>query len=415
MRKTLLVLGGMLSIAAIACSQDDDQPQKNDYQPIVLSEKSASMIKANNDFGFNLLKSINTNAGSTTNVFISPLSVSQALSMTLNGAAGTTASEMATVLGYQQGDVDQVNASSRLVREALLKADNQVDISIANSIWYRDEYQAKPAFVDNCTNHYAAEVNKLDFSNGDAAKMLINNWVDDKTNSKIPSIIEKVKSEDVMFLINAIYFKGAWQYRFDKNNTTTRSFTNSSGQTIDVNMMTQRAGLGYMAADNFSAVELPYGNGHFSMVVMLPALNSSVETLLNSFNSDMWADAMNGFAKRDVQVYLPKFKIECTFKLNETLQQMGMPRAFTGLAEFPNLLNGNDFCITEVRHKTFVEVGEEGTEAAAVTSVTVGFTSVGPDFKPQPIQFVVDRPFVFAIREKDTGSILFIGKVVGGF
>jgi len=408
MRTLLLALSAGLLMSA--CEKNNDTPDQP-YKPIVLDTKSASIVAANNDFGFNILQQLNSEQTTEGNLFVSPLSISQALSMAWNGAAGNTATEIASVLGYSEGMTDGINQSSRTITNALLNADNKVAMSIANSIWYNQLYEIMPSFVDTCNASYNAEVKRCDFSNSDASVKAINGWVDDKTNGKIKSIVDEVTTDDALYLINAVYFKGSWASKFDGDNTTNRPFTDSNASQSQVPMMMQESTFKYASASNCAAVELPYGNGHFSMVVMLPTENSSVNDLLSSLNSEVWNNLTQSLIGRKVQIYLPKFKVECDFTLNDVLKQLGMPQAFTDMAEFPNMLASTNLMISKVKHKTFVEVNEEGTEAAAVTSIGFETTST-PGEEPEPIVFEVNRPFVFAIREKDTGSILFIGKIV---
>lgn len=408
MKSIFLALAASLLMSA--CEKNNDTPDQP-YKKIVLDTKSASIVAANNDFGFNILQQLNSEQATEGNLFVSPLSISQALSMAWNGADGNTATEIASVLGYSQGMTDGINQSSRTITNALLNADNQVAMSIANSIWYNQMYEILPSFVDTCDYSYDAEVERCDFSNSDASVKAINGWVDDKTNGKIKKIVDQVTNDDALYLINAVYFKGSWTSKFENDNTSNRPFTDSNASQSQVSTMMQESTFNYASVSNCTAVELPYGNGHFSMVVMLPAEKSSVNDLLMSLNSETWDNLTHSLSGRKVQVYLPKFKVECDFTLNDALKQLGMPQAFTDMAQFPNMLASTNLMISKVKHKTFVEVNEEGTEAAAVTSIGMVTTSY-PGEEPEPIVFEVNRPFVFAIREKDTGSILFIGKIV---
>jgi serpin B len=408
MRTLFLALAAGLLMSA--CEKNNDTPDQP-YKPIVLDTKSASIVAANNDFGFNMLQQLNSEQITEDNLFVSPLSISQALSMAWNGASGNTATEIASVLGYSKGMTDGINQSSRTIANALLNADKSVAMSIANSIWYNQLYEIVPSFVDTCNASYNAEVKRCDFSNNDASVKAINGWVDDKTKGKIKSIVDQVTPYDALYLINAVYFKGSWVSKFEGDNTTNRPFTDINASHSLVSTMMQESTFNYASTSNCAAVELPYGNGHFSMVVMLPAENSSVNDLLASLNSEVWNNLTQSLSGRKVQIYLPKFKVECDFTLNDALKQLGMPQAFTDMAEFPNMLASTNLMISKVKHKTFVEVNEEGTEAAAVTSIGMVETSM-PGGEDQTIVFEVNRPFVFAIREKDTGSILFIGKIV---
>lgn len=407
MKAIILTITALFSLSLLSC-QKHDEPEENTYHPIVLDTKSTTLVNASNNFGLKLFTTLaETETG---NLFISPLSVTEALSLSSNGAAGTTAQEMATMLGFPLTAGD-INPSAQSVREALLNADKKVEFSIANSLWCHHEYTVHPTFAKVASDYYSAETGTFDPSEAALSLSRINGWVNNQTRGKIPTILEKIDASNRMFVINALYFKGQWQYTFDKKNTRQQPFNNLDGTTSTVEMMHQECNLPYAVTETCSAVELPYGNGHFSMVVMLPNEGIAPNQLIHQLNDRHWGTIINQLKEQSIDLYLPRFKTENNLKLNDALIDMGMPRAFTDEAEFPMLISEiSNLCISEVRHKTFVEVGEEGTEAAAVTSVDFVLTSIG-DEDPRLIPFIVDRPFVFAIREKDTGAILFIGRM----
>lgn len=405
--KKIILATLAIALGAASCQQDET-PVDNDYQPIVVDTKTASMVTANNQFGFDLFKQL---AQDGKNTFISPLSVSQALGMTYNGAAGATAQEMANVLGYAELSSETINETSNKLRTSLLDADKTISFSIANSIWYRNDFIINPTFVATNATYYNSITQGLDFSQAEASKNTINKWVNTQTRGKIPTIVDEIKPDNVMFLINAVYFKGTWKYTFNKNATTTQAFYNNGTEEIWAPMMTQECSLGYYSSSTFSAAELPYGNGHFSMVVILPNDGQTLANIVSSLDAESWDAMIADIDTTAVKLYLPKFKNECDLTLNQTLIDLGMPLAFTDLADFSNMGTPSNLCISKVKHKTFIEVSEEGTEAAAVTSVTMDLTSVGPDPKPNYMTFRVDKPFIYAIREKDTGAIVFIGQV----
>jgi len=233
----------------------------------------------------------------------------------------------------------------------------------------------------------------------------INNWCAKKTNSLIPTIIDQIPSDAVMYLMNAVYFKGIWRKQFEKKNTSVLKFTNEAGIQGDVNMMYQKDTFGYAETETAQYLDLPYGNKAFSMTVILPAANKTTADVLNALITDIWSSTLSSLYEREVMVYLPRFKVSNKFKLNDELQNMGMKLAFTDFADFTNLTS-IPVQISEVIHITYVTVDEEGTEAAAVTSIGIINTSM-----PVIPVFRVDKPFLFVIREKSTGVILFIGKV----
>lgn len=404
MKTHVCITMALMLLALLACQTKDEVD--NTYVPIELDVKSASVVTSNNQFGFDLFQ--NLSPAEEGNLFISPLSVSQALSMVWNGATDQTATEIATVLGYAY-QPEEINSSSETIREALLNADHSLAFSIANSIWYNQLYAVDEQFKTSMNHYYDAQIEPFDVANASGSLQKINGWVSDQTRGKIPEIITEISPENMMFLINAIYFKGQWQSRFDKNNTSLQPFFNLQGNESSVMMMTQKTNLGFTSQPLCTAVELPYGNGHFSMVVLLPKADVTLSELIASITADSWQTLTDDMLVQPVKIDLPKFTIQSDLVLNEPLKSLGMGRAFTDMAEFPNLITNSSLFISLVKHKTFVEVSEEGTEAAAVTSITMNATSIGNE--PSVTEFRVDHPFVFAIREKDTGSIVFIGKV----
>lgn len=406
MNRKITITTLFLVLLSMASCHDEKEPG-NTYEPIVLDEKAAGIVNGNNNFGIGLFNLLATDEE---NFFISPLSVSQALGMTYNGALGETAQQMAGVLGYSGGSADEINVSSCDIRKALVNADNTVTFAVANSIWMSDEFTANPEFVSTNKNYFDAAAQALDFSKKEESMRTINNWVNDQTKGKITEIISGIEPDDMLFLINAIYFKGTWQYEFDKTATALRPFYNNGTVAKEVETMCQQTDLGYFTNDVLSIVELPYGNGHFSMVVFLPNEGKSLDDIAPVLTSENIAGWVNGMQKTAVKLYLPKFKMEYKKTLNQALATLGMPRAFTDSAEFPKMGLPANLLITEVIHKTYIEVDEEGSAAAAVTSVGVGVTSIGPT-EPSYTEFAVDRPFVFVIREKDTGALVFMGQI----
>jgi serpin B len=282
-------------------------------------------------------------------------------------------------------------------------------LEIANSIWYRQGLTVLQEFVTTNQQYYDARVSSLDFDDA-GAPGVINGWVSDKTQDKIKKIVEEIKPLTVMYLINAIYFKGIWQTEFKKENTSDGPFYLNTGSPVAVPVMKQTTTLRYTSNDLFSMAELPYGQGNFSMLVMLPQTGLSPDNIVSELTPGNWDTWMGELTERNVDLKLPKFMFEYKNELNKELEAMGMGIAFSdGLADFSKISGIGELFISKVLHKSFVEVNEEGTEAAAVTAVEIEFTSVEPE--PQVTEFHVDRPFLFAIRETSTGTILFIGRV----
>jgi serpin B len=396
----------LILILFVSCSETPEEPQ--DYEPIRLDLKSQEIVNTTNDFGFDLFKEI-INENGNENLMISSLSVAQALGMTWNGAQGATRDEMTQMLGFSVDNEKELNNSNKTIREALLKADNMVEMKIANSIWFRNTFSVDQGFVDINREYYDAEVKALDFNDVAGSKKIINGWVSDRTNGRIPAIVDRINPEDIMFLINAVYFKGKWKYEFKKDDTVDELFYYADGSKAEVKMMVQEASLGYFGNSEYKGLILPYGNGHFNMVVLLPDAGNDLKDIIAELNDQDLSNEIHDAAEMNVKVWLPKFKFEYEAELKSPLTKLGMVTAFSDIADLSGIGSPSNLTISSVKHKTFVEVNEEGTEAAAVTSVTVGVTSVGPG-EGMP-EFKVNRPFLFLIKEKDTGAILFTGQV----
>jgi len=370
------------------------------------------LVESSNTFGFKLLNEVVEQDGDK-NIFISPLSVSMALGMTLNGADGDTYEAMKETLELAGLTEEEINKSYASLIELLRGLDPEVIFQIANSIWYRQGFPTKQSFLDICQQYFDAVVEGLDFDDP-AAVDIINNWVNESTNGKIEGIVDPpINPLTVMFLINAIYFKGTWKYEFDEQDTQSSPFYLLDDSEVQCQMMQQEATLAYYKNADFQAVDLPYGNGKYSMTVLLPAQDKNIDELIAELNDSNWNEWMGSLIEQDVALYLPKFTLEYDLLMNDVLKAMGMEVAFdTGQADFTKMYDadqvGLNLFISKVRHKTFVEVNEEGTEAAAVTSVEMTLESVGPDITTMR----VDRPFIFVIGENHSGSILFAGKIV---
>ncbi len=375
-----------------------------------ISEAGKLVSRSANRFGLRLFQEVATDGEG--NIFISPMSVSYALAMTLNGADGETRKSILSTL--QLNGIDDINTSFKNLTAYLTGLDPLVIFDIANSIWYCDGLPINDAFVDVNRDNFDALVRGLDFSVPKAAD-IINQWVSDNTNEKIKKIVRPpIDPSTIMFLINAIYFKGDWTIKFDPNDTRDHPFYPAEGKETTCRMMFNTKKYDYFEIDLFQAISLPYGKADFAMTVFLPDSLSNVNNLIDRLDEQNWSIWQENFHKTKVELGLPHFKFEYKITLNEILKSMGMAVAFDGQkADFKKMLEpgsvpGQNIYIDQVLHKTFLQVDEEGTEAAAVTSVTMGLTSAMP--MPNPVM-IIDRPFLFAIIEKNSGSIVFIGKV----
>jgi serpin B len=395
-----------------ACNQSDKDIVTTDptIHAIELSAGGDMIVNSSNNFGLDIFQKIILNEPEDKNVFISPTSISLALAMTWNGANGTTLDSMAYALRFPDLPENEINTINHELIEGLTTADEKVQLFIANSIWYRQDFQVEQDFIDVNQNYYDAEVRSLDFASPDA-KDIINGWVEDKTNDKIKDLISEINPEHVMFLIDAIYFKGIWKTGFDEECTKDSLFYLNDGAEKTVRMMNMLDTIPYLENDLFQAVELDYGIGNFSMIILLPQSNHTVNDLVTELTSENWLTWMDSFTDQEVGFLLPKFSFDYEKELNDVLTDMGMGIAFIrNIADFTRINSNGNLYIDYVKHKSFVEVNEEGTEAAAATVVAVGETSI-PGNPPQIKYMTVNRPFVFVIREKSTQAIVFIGRV----
>ena len=402
MKKILAFL--TLALITTSCTQNDPIYQNTaNAKAITLTAEQQKRVGQDNAFAFDLLKKTITTSQET-NVFVSPLSVSIALGMAWNGANGQTKTEMESALKISGMSVQAINDYYKIMQSTLPGIDPTTKLSIANSMWYRTGFQVKPDFLKVNTDYFNAYVKELDFSQA-WAKDTINNWCSKHTNKLIPTILDEIPQEAVMYLTNAVYFKGIWRNKFDKKVTMESTFTNELNNQVKVNMMYQKDTFGYALDDNAQYLDLAYGNKAFSMTVILPADNKTPADILENLTLASWNTTLNSLNEREVMVYLPRFKVENKFMLKQALNSMGMTQAFTELADLSNI-SDEHLAISDVVHKTYVTVDEEGTEAAAITNIGIITTSM-PDY---PI-FNVNKPFLFVIREKSTSVILFIGKM----
>ncbi len=403
MLKRFLSTFVLLPFIFIQCSDTITDP--NEIRE--LNEIEKKVVSSSDEFGFNLLKSINEVEGEK-NTFISPLSVSMAMGMALNGASGTTYDAMQSILQFNSLTNEEINQAYKSLIELLTQVDQKVKFQIANSIWYRNSMQFEKEFIDINKKYFDAEVAGLNFDDPNSVNR-INNWVNVNTNGNINKIIELIPQDAIMYLINAIYFKGTWKFEFDKKNTQEDLFTLSNGDKVNCQMMAQQnEKFSYYANANFQAIDLPYGEGNFSMTIILPNADKTTNEIINQLNIENWNSWLSNFSEQTGALQLPKFKLEKEYKLNDILAALGMEIAFSYYADFTNLYKPGGVFISEVKHKTFVDVNEEGTEAAAVTSVELSYKSVGVG----GFFMRVDRPFIFVIREKNSGSFLFMGKII---
>ncbi len=400
----------LLGVLAVGCGDDVmGPPAEITGLPRDLTVAEQALIAADNTFGLKLFRAIRAAEPASDNLFISPLSVAMALGMTYNGAAGTTQEAMQKALELRGLSIDDVNESYRGVIDLLADLDPSVEFLLANSIWYRQGFQVEASFLDVNRTYFDAELSALDFASANAAPT-INSWVDQKTRGRIDKIVEPpIPTDVVMYLINAIYFKGSWTSKFDKDLTTRAPFTLADGSQKSVEMMSTGVEIAvnaYLDSD-VTVLDLPYGGKAYSMTIVLPNAGVGIGDLVASLDDARWQTWIDRLSEGSYVVVMPKFTLQYELEMKDVLSGLGMGIAFAPIqADFtrinptPGLLY-----ISKVKHKTFVDVNEEGTEAAGVTSVEVRQVSIPPTL-------YIDRPFLFAIRERFSGTVLFLGLIM---
>jgi serine protease inhibitor len=375
--------------------------------PRALTANETRVAGAANQFTLALFRRLSA-AQPETNVFVSPLSVSFSLGMAMNGASGTTLDQMRATLGFGQAQLSEINDGYRSLIALESGLDPTTTFTIANSMWYRSNFPVLQSFKDTLAHAFSAEVNASPFNASTIGT--VNDWVKAKTNGKILTILDGIDSSNVMFLINAIYFKGTWREQFDPQRTMDQPFESPQGaggtQTVPMMNKSRDSTALFAQTDNLTAGELLYGNGSFVMTLLIPQ-SGSVEQLAASLDSAKWNTTLAQLHRSEVMVSLPKFQLAYERSLADDLKALGMQVPFVaGQADFTNMSPlGTQLYISFVKHKTFVNVDETGTEAAAVTNTGVSVTSAPPCL-------CVNRPFILVIRERFSGTILFIAKIV---
>lgn len=399
----------LIALLFLTCQSDVAGPgEVNGELPRELSASEKQLVEADQSFSYDIFRRTVSYDDEEENLFISPLSISMALAMTLNGAKGETLEQMKEALYLSGMDIEEVNQAFRSLIELLVSVDSKVKMKIANSVWHENSLPVKDDFLQRLKEFYDAEVEGLDFGDPESADA-INSWVDKNTEGKIEKIIDEIPDEMVMYLINAIYFKGDWLSKFDKDDTQKADFYLENGNSVQVDMMSQKEKFAAYFSEEVQMIELPYGDSLFTMSVLMPGdpempLDQFIEEKVTHENLAQWRSNLH---VAEVPLKLPKFEMEYEIKYNDILKSMGMELAFdknqadlSGIAD----VGSRKLFISEVKHKTFVSVDEEGTEAAAVTSVGVALESLPPSM-------IVNRPFVFIIHERESGTNLFMGKV----
>ncbi|WP_188384842.1 serpin family protein [Ornithinibacillus halotolerans] len=387
--------------------------EKNVNAPIIHSDVEfgktdyKKIVRANNQLGFDLLPLVD--ADSDGNILLSPTSLYMALSMIYNGADGETKKEIADILHVDGVDAQDLNKANASWMNILHKNSDEIQLQIANSIWLNERFHFQEEFANHTEDYFHATIEEIAIGDSDSTKRM-NNWVKEATNKKIDGIVEPPLDPDlVSILLNAIYFKGDWKYAFDKKQTEVGTFHLSDNIEKEIAFMTLHEKISYQENEYFQAVSLPYGEEEMSMKVFLPNKEIELVEFINLLTEENWKKWNAAFKQKQGTVVLPSFQVEYDVHLNDVLKNLGMNGAFTNEANFTKMVDEKvPIWISEIKQKTFIEVHEEGTEAAAVTSVVVVTESTASE---QPFYMKVDRPFFFVITDDKSGSILFVGRI----
>jgi serpin B len=400
-------IAALIMVTTTGCSLNKSAEIKSKYT-IQEKELTASVDKissANNRVAFKFLGET-LKANNKENIVISPLSLNTVLALTQNGAAGSTKEQMLKALELQGLDDNTINESYKNVI-AHFNSLKSIETKIGDSIWIRKNADVKKEFKDIGKNYYEAEINEIDFAKKNSVDA-VNKWVANQTAGKINKILESFKDDTYMALINTVYFKGKWSNPFTESSTSKQKFTSSDGSTKDVDMMKESMGIDYIKNTNFEAIRIPYEDNNFGMYVFLPNKDSNVDSLMKEMTIENWNKWIGEFKKTQLQVSIPKFKIEFEEKLNDMLIGFGMKDAFGHNANFSNITEKTGLYVDLVKQKSYIDVNEAGIEAASATAVVI--REVSAPVEP-PTKFIADRPFIYAIADKKTGLILFMGKV----
>ncbi len=404
-----LAAGLAVLILAVCCSKVNEEEPNLTPKNITLTAVAPVAIQSSNEFGIELFTRVAESENK--NLMLSPLSASTALTMLLNGCGGDTYSQLQGTLKYPaEMSISEINEAYKSLVGQLLTVDPRVQLALANAIFYRNGFNVKPPFLATMNDDYKATVKALDFATP-TALTTINKWASDNTKGKIPEVLSEIPGDAVMFIMNALYFNGDWSYQFDKSMTQELPFHPDGGSATDVPTMKGKVGAKFARDEGFRAIEMPYGQTNFTMVVIVP--DESLSAFYPAFTHETWdqittdLDGVDEFGS--IVVLMPKFKFSYEKILDDQLKSMGMIDAFIEFQANLEGISDQSIFVSFVKQNTFVEVDEEGTEAAAVTTIGVELVSVGPQ---HPQQFIIDKSFIFAIRERTTNTLLFIGQVV---
>jgi serpin B len=391
----------------VSCGKDVDKGKVNSPIEIEQTPNEAIMTGENKNFAIRFFSTIYSNTNDE-NIFVSPFSMSMALGVLRNGAEGQTKQEIQKVLEMENIPDEEVNAYYKKLKEMLIATDPTLKLAIANSVWYnKNRYTIKTDFSDLSRLWFDTQITGLDYSSPAEAVKIVNQWCEDNTNGLIKEMLKSLKDIEIL---NALYFKGDWSngYDFEVSNTEKQDFTKEDGRKVKVDMMNNNLELPYYEDDYLSLTSIPYGNRSYSMYFILPKENISFGKMMGKLSeSGYWEQCLSKQYSCNVDISVPKFKMEYKHEnLSDILSKMGMKTACSLHAEFPHIADNAYFFIERVTQKTYIQVDEKGTEAAAVTEIVMVTSAMEIQHKT----FRADRTFLFLIQENSTGTILFMGK-----
>ena len=419
-----LAIALMMATMTTGCTKSDDEEaaiqeeitpdeplsnENNDLKDISLTRTEQELVKGNNDFAFNLFRKVT----SQNSEIVSPISITYALGMLNNGAVGETQAEINKVLGFGEAGADGINDFCRKMLTEATNLDKLTKVMIANTIYMNKGYELKPDFITKAKTYYDAEPETRDFFDGQT-RDVINKWGNDHTEGMIPEVLKEGEFDPsaVSYLLNAIYFKGAWAEKFDKGNTKDETFTTETGTKKQVPMMHQEHVFNYTEDETCQALSLPYGNNAYSMTILLPKEGKTINDVAQTLTTETWQKRKLRMGGVNVDVKLPRFESQSNQKLTEIMSALGMPTAFTRAADFSNFCNVPTY-IGLMKQVAKIKLNEEGTEAAAITVIMMCGANIGGPSEPQRIKFHATRPFLYVISEQSTGAIFFIGQYMG--
>ena len=405
---TALLVVSVTAGQMTSCEKKPAQALPEAPVEIELTLKQKEVVASANRFAFDLFRPVVAGEAAGTNIMISPFSVSSALSMTLNGAANGTFDAVKSALRYDGMSLEEINDTYRKLVTEMIPVDERVVMEVANSVWAENQFPVRKEFIAALEDWYMAEANNFDVRDPRSVD-IINGWIEEKTHDRIQKMIAQLEPDLAMLLINAVYFNGKWKHQFDIKNTADRAFYVTPGNPADVPMMYQKQKFAVAAVEKAKLVELPYGQGNYSMVVALPDEGISASEIAAGLDSEKWERWMVSlsYGETEVELFMPKFRYEYKRKMNDDLISLGMGPAFDPSAADFSRISDVEVFISFVLHQTFIENKEEGTEAAAAT--VVGFTRTS--LPPEPEKININRPFLYFIRETTTGTIVFMGLV----